>query len=387
MLPAKLKDYVVDGKVKYGINTVVNYYNLSCENFSFTRSLNKTCEPKSYKEAVLDSKWVEAMNNEIEALNRNNTWIITELPKGYGQKEGIYYEETFSPVVKMVTVRFVLSLVVQYDWNVYQLDTNNAFLYAELVEDVYMTLPKGYFSSNDKRVCKLQKSLYGLKQAPRKWNEKLTSMLCEYGFQQSKNDFSLYTKSKGIKVIKNDKGIWLSQRKYSLELLSEFGMLACKPYKISFLEIYKEFTCAGIQYSKSSNFQGTVLSLGKVKDNMFLAKSSAETEYRAMSSVTCEVIWILKILAELKIEYKTPVAMFCDNSSAMQIAANHVFHERTKHFEADLFFLREKISEGVIKTVKIKSEDNVSDLFTKGLPVVDHKSFSELLHLKDMFQA
>ncbi|GJS32458.1 putative RNA-directed DNA polymerase, partial [Tanacetum coccineum] len=305
VLPSKLKDFVVDGKVKYGINSVVNYSNLSCDNFSFITNLNKTSKPKTYKEAVLDSKWVKAMNLEIEALNWNNTWTITELPKGrkpishkwiwkikykstgeierykarlmakgFSQKEGIDYEETFSPVVKMVTVRYVLSLAVQNDWNIFQIDINNTFSYGELVEDVYMTLPEGYFSPIDKRVCKLQKSLYGLKQAPRKWNEKLTSVLVDYGFQQSKNDYSLYTKSKGnsfvillvyvddilitgnditkinlckdllssrfmikdlgdlkyflgIEVIKNDKGICLSQRKYSLELLNEFA------YKVS----------------------------------------------------------------------------------------------------------------------------------------------------------
>ncbi|GKC73143.1 ribonuclease H-like domain-containing protein [Tanacetum coccineum] len=160
-----LKDYVVDGKVKYGINTIVNYSNLSCDNFSFVTSINNTYEPKSFKDVVLDSIWVNAINSEIEALNRNNTWVITDLPKGRKpiRKRGIDYEETFSPVVKMVTIRCVLSLAVQNNWNVYKLDINNAFLYGELDEDVYMSLPEGYFSNNDRRVCKLQKSLYELK--------------------------------------------------------------------------------------------------------------------------------------------------------------------------------------------------------------------------------
>ncbi|MFS7952191.1 putative RNA-directed DNA polymerase [Helianthus anomalus] len=153
------------------------------------------------------------MNVEMEALLRNQTWNVVDLPanrkpigckwvykikykangeierykarlvaKGYNQREGLDFGETFSPVVKMVTVRCILSLAVQNGWMLYQLDVNNAFLYGSITEDVYMTLPEGYYSKNDNKVCKLVKSLYGLKQAPRKWNEKLTNVLCDVGF-------------------------------------------------------------------------------------------------------------------------------------------------------------------------------------------------------------
>nr|GEV73155.1 ribonuclease H-like domain-containing protein [Tanacetum cinerariifolium] len=94
----------------------------------------------------------------------------------------------------MVSVRCLISIAVQNGWTLYQLDVNNAFLYGDLVEDVYMTLPPGYFSKNGTQVCKLVKSLYGLKQAPRKWNKKLTWALLEIGFIQSKCDYSLYVK-------------------------------------------------------------------------------------------------------------------------------------------------------------------------------------------------
>ncbi|GJU85553.1 ribonuclease H-like domain-containing protein [Tanacetum coccineum] len=173
-----------------------------------------------------------------------------------GQKEGIDYEETFSHVVKMVTVRCLLNIVVSMSWPVYQLDVINAFLYGDLEEVVYMKPPKGYFPS-DNKACRLRKSLYGLKQAPRQWNAKLTSTLIENGFSQSKSDYSLYTKFDkgvflallvyvddiiitdlgklkyflGIEVIDTDKGICFNQRKYVLDLLSEYGMLACKPAK------------------------------------------------------------------------------------------------------------------------------------------------------------
>ncbi|GJS29198.1 hypothetical protein Tco_0489818 [Tanacetum coccineum] len=111
-----------------------------------------------------------------------------------------------------------------------------------------------------------------------------------------------------------------------------------------------------------------------------ISKSSAEAEYRAMNSVTCEVMWILKILAELNIDVSLPVPLHCDNSSAIQIAANPVFHERTKNFEIELFFLREKVIDCVVKTVKVKFADNVVDIFTKVLSVHDHNRTNVAIH-------
>ncbi|KAJ0555563.1 putative RNA-directed DNA polymerase [Helianthus annuus] len=167
------------------------------------------------------------MNLELKALHRNKTWEIVDLPpnrkaigckwvykikykstgeierykarlvaKGFSQKEGIDFFETFSLVVKMVIVRCVLSMVVHFNWEIYQFDINNAFLYGDLNEEVYMCLPDGYNSSYGSTVCKLKKSLYGLKQAPRMWNEKLVSVLVDLGFEQSKCDHSMFVMTK-----------------------------------------------------------------------------------------------------------------------------------------------------------------------------------------------
>ncbi|GJV57940.1 ribonuclease H-like domain-containing protein [Tanacetum coccineum] len=189
-LPTSSNDFVIEGKVKYGAEKVVSYDNLNHEIFCFTYGPNKSVEPTCYEEASLDNNWIDAMNVEIEALNKNHTWDITDLPANR------------KVIVKMSTIKYVIALSVTNNWSLFQLDVNNVFLYGDLDEEIYMTIPKGFASKDDKnKVCRLVKSLYGLKQAPRKWNEKLLKVLKENDFVQSVNDHSLFTKSKNNKFI------------------------------------------------------------------------------------------------------------------------------------------------------------------------------------------
>ncbi|GKF05690.1 ribonuclease H-like domain-containing protein [Tanacetum coccineum] len=102
----------------------------------------------------------------------------------------------------MSAVRCVIVLSVTNNWPLFQLDVNNAFLYDDLDEGIYMTIPKGFASKDNKnKICKLVKSFYELKQAPRKWNEKLVTILKENDIVQSANDHSLFIKSKNNKFI------------------------------------------------------------------------------------------------------------------------------------------------------------------------------------------
>ncbi|GJW65599.1 putative RNA-directed DNA polymerase, partial [Tanacetum coccineum] len=180
-------------------------------------------EPKHFKQAVKDVRWIEAMKQEIQALEENKTWTLEELPKGKRaidskwvykikykpngdverykarlvakgctQMEGVDFHETFAPVAKLVTVRTLLTVAVKRNWHIHQLDVNNAFLHGDLNEDVYMKLPEGFGKQDDNRVCKLKKSLYGLKQASRNWYQKFTHSLLDVGFKQSHADHSLF---------------------------------------------------------------------------------------------------------------------------------------------------------------------------------------------------
>ncbi|CAM8909312.1 unnamed protein product [Rhodiola kirilowii] len=278
---------------------------------AFSSALSHIKEPKTYNQAKGDPKWCEAMQNEISALERNSTWVITDLPanqslidckwifriklksdgtierykarvvaKGFTQVEGIDYSETFAPVAKMTSVRCFLTVAAIKQWPIFQLDVDNAFLHGSLEEEVYMRLPTGFYDSERKagKVCRLTKRLYGLKQAPRQWFSKFTEAMLQFGFRQSLNDYSLFTlqcgddfimllvyvddviltgtsmkliqdikafihdrfKIKdlgtlkyflGLEVARNSTGIFLHQKKYATDLLTEYDMVECKPVK------------------------------------------------------------------------------------------------------------------------------------------------------------
>nr|KYP66596.1 Retrovirus-related Pol polyprotein from transposon TNT 1-94 [Cajanus cajan] len=176
-------------------------------------------EPTTVREAFQSPQWVQAMHEELNALVKNQTWDLVPLPphrkpvgskwifrlkhnpdgsiskykarvvaRGYTQQHGLDYQETFSPVVKHVTIRVILSIALSKGWSIRQVDINNAFLNGTLQEVVYMKPPEGFHTSNPNLVCRLKKALYGLKQAPRAWFGKLASTLVSFGFVSAKCD-------------------------------------------------------------------------------------------------------------------------------------------------------------------------------------------------------
>lgn len=186
-------------------------------------------DPTTYKEAMERpdaDKWKEACDEEITSIMKNETWELTELPegrkaigckwvfkvkmnpdntieryksrlvaKGFNQKHGIDYDETFSPVVKFSSLRMILSIFASLDFHIHQMDVKTAFLNGDVKEDLYMQQPEGYASKGkESLVCKLTKALYGLKQASRQWNQKLHECMTEMGFDRIEADQAIYVK-------------------------------------------------------------------------------------------------------------------------------------------------------------------------------------------------
>ncbi|KAL9249371.1 Retrovirus-related Pol polyprotein from transposon TNT 1-94-like protein [Drosera capensis] len=184
-------------------------------------------EPQCYEALQMDdsAQWGLAMQEEMNSLEKNNTWFLTTLPagkkalqnkwvlrvkkehdgkkrykarlvvKGFQQKRGIDYNEIFSPVVKMTTIRLVLSIVTVENLDLEQLDVKTTFLHGDLDEDIYMVQLEGYqIAGKENLVCKLTKSLYGVKQAPRQWYLKFENFMSRSGYKKSDMDPCCYTR-------------------------------------------------------------------------------------------------------------------------------------------------------------------------------------------------
>lgn len=193
-------------------------------------------DPVSYKEDMECSdseKWFNAMKEELKSMDDNNVWELTELPKGlkqvgckwvfktkrdskgnierykailvakgYTQKDGIDYKETFSPVFKKESLRIIMAMEAHFNLELHQMDVKTAFLNGDLEEEVYMDQPEGFITSEkENMVCKLRKSIYGLKQASRQWYIKFNDTIKSYGFVENIIDRCLYMKVSGSKFI------------------------------------------------------------------------------------------------------------------------------------------------------------------------------------------
>jgi hypothetical protein len=183
-------------------------------------------EPACFEEAIQRKEWAYVMTEEYQSIMKNEVWEIVPRLKnkyvvssrwlfkikhvadgsikkykarfiapGFSQKEGIDYEETFSPVARYTSIRTIIALAAKMKWKLHQMDVKTTFLNGVIEEEVYIEKPQG-FEVEDMRshVCRLKKALYGLKQAPRAWYGHIDSFLTRLGFTKSKEDSNLYFK-------------------------------------------------------------------------------------------------------------------------------------------------------------------------------------------------
>ena len=209
---------------QHPITNFVSYSGLSASLRASLLTIETHSTPKSVAEALSSPGWKTAMEDELWALEKNQTWDLVPLPagknaigckwvfsvkvnpdgsvarlkarlvaKGYAQIYGVDYGDTFSPVAKMTSVRLLLSLAASSRWPLFQLDVKNAFLHGDLHEEVYMEQPPGFVAQGESgHVCRLKKSLYGLKQSPRAWFGRFTEVVLQFGLTRCHGDHSMF---------------------------------------------------------------------------------------------------------------------------------------------------------------------------------------------------
>lgn len=358
-------------------------------------------EPQNVREALESDenrKWRAAMEEEMSSHRENMTWTLAKLPlgrkaikakwvfkvksdgddkperfkarlvaKGYAQQAGIDFDETYSPVVRHSTIRFLIALAVEHNMRVYQMDAVTAFLQGELAEEIYMNQPEEFHDGTD-RVCRLNKAVYGLKQAGRVWNKKLDGFLTSLGFKCSRCDPCVYvkegmiiavyvddllifyrntaeldaTRSKlhekfrmkdighakrclGIDINQGNGYIELDQSKYILFLLEKFGMAQCKPCKTP-SELNQQLTKA---VDECEDLVGVVPYQELVGSLLYLANGTRPDIAYSTSDVSrfnanhTEMHWVaakrilryLRGTVNLKLKYErnaSPLQVYCD---------------------------------------------------------------------------
>nr|GEW22391.1 hypothetical protein [Tanacetum cinerariifolium] len=337
----------------------------------------------SFKEAVLDHEWCVAMDLELKALDDNGTWELTSLPtgkkaigshwiyktklkvdgnverktlrlvvNGNNQRHGADYQETFAPVDKMLTLRSLLAVAPLKGWDTCQMDVSNAFLHANLMEDVYIKPPLGYIVKGQKvssvnsldltLVCKLKKSLYGRKQAPRQWFAKLSNALIAFDFTQSKIDYSLFVKKEGSSYV-DDLLIIGNDQTQIFKLKTQLrGVLNNMPYKLPMDANLKLQADIGTPLSDPEVYRRAVVHMQAVKHVLrYLLHSLGQ-----------------RILLDKDSAVK--LKAYCDSDWE-----SCPMTRRTKHIEVDCHYVRDQLKAGVIKPSYVHTKSQLADVFIK----------------------
>ena len=177
-------------------------------------------------------KWLEVMKSKMKSMKVNDVWTLVDPPegvkpigckwvfkrkrganekvetykvclvaKGYRQCYGIDYDKMFSPVAMLKSIQIMLAIATHLDYKIWQMDVKIAFLNEKLDEEVYMIQPEEFTSTDESKVCRLQRSIYGLKQASRSWNIRFDRMIKMYGFVKNGKEPCIYKWANGPVVV------------------------------------------------------------------------------------------------------------------------------------------------------------------------------------------
>ncbi|GAU51028.1 hypothetical protein TSUD_291040 [Trifolium subterraneum] len=391
-------------------------------------------DPIKFEDAEKSQTWRAAMENEIDSIERNNTWELTDLPKGakvigvkwiyktklnekgeiekfkarlvakgYAQKYGTDYKEVFVPVARWDTIRCLLAIAAMKGWDVYQLDVKSAFLHGELHETVYVEQPLGFIKrGSENKVYKLHKALYGLKQAPRAWNDDSDLLIISLYVDDLIFTGNNSVMVKGFKesMMKTFDMTDLGKMRF-MEHPVETHMMAAKRI-LRYIRgtrelrvLYKRGNQTGLIAYSDSDFGGDVDDRKSTSGYLFMLGSGAvswssrkqpivtlsttEAEFIAAAHCVCQGIWLKRILESMGLKQQRCLDVFCDNSSTIKLSKNPVLHGRSKYIDIKFHFLRNLSCDGTIELEHCTSQNQIADIMTKALKLESFENLKKRL--------
>nr|GEX17385.1 hypothetical protein [Tanacetum cinerariifolium] len=278
--------------------------------FCYYDAFLTSIEPKTYKEALTQSYWIEAMQEELNEFERLEVWELVPRPdkvmvitlkwiykvkldelggilknkarlvaRGYHQEEGIDFKESFASVARLKAISIFLAFTAHKNMVIYQIDVKTVFLNGNLWEEVYVSQPDRFMDpDNPNHVYKLKKALYGLKQAPRAWYDMLSSFLISQDFSKGSVDPILFIRRNcndlllmsmmgkisfflGLHISQSPRGIFINQSKYALESLKKYGFESCDPVDTPMVEKSKLDEDKEGKVVDLSHYRGMVVTL------------------------------------------------------------------------------------------------------------------------------
>ncbi|KAB2608246.1 hypothetical protein D8674_011414 [Pyrus ussuriensis x Pyrus communis] len=355
--------------------------------------------PPPSNQFVIGSKWVYKVKKNLDgSISRFKAWL------------------TFSPVVRHTTVRLILALATQFSWQLQQLDIKNAPRAWNSKFTSYLPAVGFQSSLSDSSLfVKVDGGdiillllyvddiiLTGSNSV------KIQSVIDDLAGVFDLKDMGRLTYFLGLHIQYRDDGsLFISQAKYAKDVLQKAGMDTCKststPSKPHTQILAGEGTLIlryiqgtigyGLHYTKSKEFNvtaysdsdwaayintrrsitGFVVYLGnnpvswQSKKQSTVSQSSTEAEYKALAHCAADVFWIRSVFKDIHQSISVPPSLYCDNLSALALSTNPVFHSKIKHLDTDYHFVREKVQKGDLVVHYIPTDDQVADVFTKGL--------------------
>nr|GEU99283.1 hypothetical protein [Tanacetum cinerariifolium] len=314
-------------------------------------------EPKSYKEALEESSWIEAVKlDELGGVLKNK--------------------------VRLEAVRIFIAFAAHMNMIVYQIDVKTTFLNGIIRKKVYVSQPDGFVDrKNPNYVYKLKKALYGLKQAPRAWYDLLLSFLLFQKFSKGTVDPTLFIRREGKDILLSPRGIFLNQSKYALESLKKYSMKPSEQVNTPMVKKSK------LDEDPKRKLVDPIRYRGMIGTLMYLTSNADHAGCQDTRRSTSRSMQLLgeRLMRSQLTDYGlvfNKIPLYCDNKSEIALCCNNVQHSRSKHIDIRYHFIKEHVDNGVVELYFVRNQ--LADIFTKALPQERLNFLIEKLEMKIM---